>query len=145
MDFSKEITFTTLGTVDMQDFYSALGEVKPTFGMDEDKIGQRLRGKFVNYGNRFEEIHSSVSSAIQTFSESNLGISSLLLFGQNGCGKTTLACQLATESKIPYTKILSSEDLIGRADYGKIKFITETFNNAYRSPVSLIIIDEIER
>ena len=30
-------------------------------------------------------------------------------------------------------------------EFGKIKFITNIFNDAYRSPLSLIVIDDIER
>lgn len=145
LDFTKEIKFDTLGTVDLQDFKNSLEEVKPDFGVDEDKIGERLRGKFVNYGSRFLELYKNIDNAVKTFSKSNLGTSSLLLYGETGTGKTTLACQIASKSNVPYAKILSSEELIGKTDYGKIKYISETFMNAYRSPVSLIIIDEIER
>lgn len=145
LDFTKEIKFDTLATVDMQDFKNALNEVKPDFGVDEDKIGQRLRGKFVNYGERFLELYKNIENAVQTFSKSNLGTSSMLLYGENGTGKTTLACHITQKSNVPYAKILSSEDLIGKTDYGKIKYISELFTNAYRSPLSLIVIDEIER
>lgn len=67
------------------------------------------------------------------------------MFGKDGSGKTTLACRLAKYSKIPYIKLISSEALIGLAEYAKIKFIKEIFNNAYKSPESLIVIDDIER
>lgn len=120
-------------------------EVKPDFGIDEDKIGQRLRGNFINYGPRFDELWENSVSAIHTFSKNNLGVSSLLFYGKAGSGKSSLACNLIQQSGIPYAKLLSSEDLIGKTDYGKIKTITDTFNNAYRSPLSLIILDEIER
>lgn len=145
LDFTKEIKFDTLATVDMEDFKNALEEVKPDFGVDEDKLGQRLRGKFVDFGPRFSELFNNIDNAVKTFARSNLGTSSLLLYGEPGTGKTTLACQITQRSNIPYAKILSSEDLIGLTDYGKIKFISEVFTNAYRSPISLIVIDEIER
>lgn len=145
LDFTKEIKFDKLATVDMEDFLNALDEVKPDFGVDEDKISQRLRGKFVNYGERFSELYHNIENAIKTFSKGNLGTSSLLLYGDTGTGKTTLSCQIASTSGIPYVKILSSEDLVGKTDFGKIKYISEVFTNAYRSSTSLIIIDEIER
>lgn len=145
MDFTKEIKFDKKCPVEKIDFIEALKEVKPDFGVDEDKIGQRLRGSFHPYGPRFQELWDHSTNAIQTFSKNHLGVSSLLLYGTSGSGKTTLACQMIGQSKIPYAKLLSSEDLIGKTDFGKIKTITDTFNNAYRSPLSLIILDEIER
>lgn len=72
-------------------------------------------------------------------------MTSLLLYGANGSGKTTLACRIAKASGIPFTKLISGEDLIGLSEFGKIKFITNIFMDAYRSPVSLIVIDDIER
>ena len=145
LDFTKEINFTEMATVDMQDFMNALNEVKPSFGVDEDKIGQRLRGKFIDYGPRFRSLFENIQDAVKTFSHNNLGISSLILYGENGTGKTTLACQIAKQSGIPYIKLLSSEDLVGKTDYGKVAHISQTFLNAYRSPLSIIILDELER
>ena len=72
-------------------------------------------------------------------------MSSLLLYGLEGSGKTTIASSLAKKFKIPYTKLISGEDLIGLSEFGKIKFIQNIFNNAYKSPLSLIIVDDIER
>lgn len=144
-DFTKEIDFRKECFVEKQDFENALLEVKPDFGVDADKIGQRLRGKFINYGPRFEEIWQHTINAVQTFSKNNLGVSSMLLYGPSGSGKTTLACQLISQTQIPYAKLLSSEDLITSGDFGKLKIITDTFLNAYRSPISVIVIDEIER
>lgn len=56
-----------------------------------------------------------------------------------------MACKLAKSSGIPFTKLISGEDLIGLSEYGKIKFITNVFQDAYRSPLSMIVLDDIER
>ena len=56
-----------------------------------------------------------------------------------------MACKLAKSCGIPFTKLISGEDLIGLSEFGKIKFITNIFQDAYRSPSSLIVIDDIER
>jgi len=41
--------------------------------------------------------------------------------------------------------LISGEDLVGLSEFGKIKLITNIFMDAYRSPLSLIVIDDIER
>lgn len=69
----------------------------------------------------------------------------MLLYGKEGSGKTTLACKIAKSSQVAYTKMISSESLIGMAEYGKIKIIKDIFSNAYKSKVALIIVDDIER
>lgn len=40
----------------MQDFLKALEEVKPQFGIDEDKFSTYFREKVVNYGGNFDFI-----------------------------------------------------------------------------------------
>lgn len=69
----------------------------------------------------------------------------MLLFGVEGTGKTTLACKLAKSLQVTYTKMITSESLIGMIEYAKIKIIKDIFSNAYKSEVSMIIIDDIER
>lgn len=69
----------------------------------------------------------------------------MLLYGPRGSGKTTIACQLAQHSKVPYIKVVSAEDMIGMSEFMKVRHIQGIFNNAYRSPNSLVIVDEIER
>jgi hypothetical protein len=64
MDFAHEIKFDKKCIVEMMDFYSALTEVKPDFGVDEDKIGQRTRGSFINYGPRFNDLWGNAVNAI---------------------------------------------------------------------------------
>lgn len=48
-------------------------------------------------------------------------------------------------SGIPYAKIICPENLVTYSDVGRINYITKTFEDAYSSPMSLIILDKIER
>lgn len=57
----------------------------------------------------------------------------MLLYGENGTGKTSIAAKLATESGIPFVKIVSAEDLLGKSDYYKVNYIVKIFENAYKS------------
>lgn len=45
----------------MQDFLKALEEVKPQFGIDEDKFSAYFREKTINYGGNFDRINNSLS------------------------------------------------------------------------------------
>ena len=74
-----------------------------------------------------------------------MAVSSILLHGESGVGKTAIACSIAKNCGIPFAKLISSEDLIGKSLAGKVKKITDTFGEAYSSPISLVILDDIER
>ena len=69
----------------------------------------------------------------------------MLLEGQNGSGKTALAAKLAMESDFLYAKMISPEMFVGKPDYAKVSEIVKIFEDAYKSNLSLIILDDIER
>lgn len=145
MDFNADLDFSELAKVTMQDFLRAIDEVRPHFGVDTDKIDIRLRGSLVNYGQRYTDMLNNLADSLEGFKKSFISVSSVLLYGESGTGKTTLACHLAKKTGIPYAKLISSEDLIRHLEFGKVNTIVETFTNAYQTPMSLIILDEIER
>lgn len=147
LDFSKEIKFdmNNIATIDMKDFESALSKVRPSLGVDEDTIDKRTKGPVVNYGKRFENARDTLVNAIKTFCKGSFGVSSVLIHGASGTGKTTMACNIAKNSGIPFVKLLSSEDTVGKSVHGKVKKIADTFGEAYSSPHSVIILDDIIR
>jgi vesicle-fusing ATPase len=69
----------------------------------------------------------------------------ILLEGINGCGKSALAAKLAVESGFPFVKMISPESFVGYSEMGKISAIVKIFEDAYKSPLSLIVLDDIER
>ena len=69
----------------------------------------------------------------------------MLFEGQNGSGKTALAAQLALDSGFPYVKMISPEQFVGYTEYAKVQAIAKVFEDAYKSPLSLIVLDDIER
>ncbi|KAG5546235.1 hypothetical protein RHGRI_018423 [Rhododendron griersonianum] len=60
-------------------------------------------------------------------------------------GKTTLAATVGLDSDFPYVKIISAETMIGLSESSKCAQIVKVFEDAYRSPLSIIILDDIER
>lgn len=68
-----------------------------------------------------------------------------MLSGVNGCGKTAIAAKLALESEYLYVKSISAEQFVGKPDFSKVQEIVKVFEDAYKSNLSLIILDDIER
>ena len=75
----------------------------------------------------------------------NRKLSSLLLFGPPGTGKSSIASHFAKESKFTYVKIIAPERYIGMGTYGRINSFNKIFNDSYKANESLIVIDNIER
>ena len=70
---------------------------------------------------------------------------SVLLNGLPGSGKTVLAATIAWRSEYPFVKIISPDRMVGFSEAQKIAAITKTFNDSYKSPLSVIVVDNLER
>jgi vesicle-fusing ATPase len=128
------------------DFTRALEEVKPAFGVSTDEFEAYMHQGLIDYGRRFEQLFNSCKSFVrQVETSSRYDLLSVLLEGEIGTGKTTLAAHLAVDSGFPYVKIISSEKLVGYSEQGICNNITKVFSDAYKSPLSIIVLDNIER
>ena len=70
---------------------------------------------------------------------------SVLLEGEDGSGKTSLAAWAASQCDFPFVKIISPENYVGFNENSKINAIVKVFEDAYKSSISCIILDNIER
>lgn len=130
----------------MADFEQALEENKPAFGVDNENLSLCVRGGLYPYGAAFNELYALGLNFVRELRNSkSTPLLSILLEGRNGAGKTALAAQLALESKFPYVKMISPENFVGYSEQGKISQIVKIFEDAYKSPLSLIILDDLER
>jgi vesicle-fusing ATPase len=70
---------------------------------------------------------------------------SVLLHGLSGSGKTALAATIAMASEFPFIKLISPDTMVGMSEASKMNAIAKVFNDSYKSPYSVILIDSIER
>jgi vesicle-fusing ATPase len=68
-----------------------------------------------------------------------------LVHGAPGSGKTALAATIAMRSDFPFIKLIAPENMVGMNEAQKIAYINKVFNDAYKSPLSVVVVDSIER
>ncbi len=130
----------------MHHFERALEEVKPTFGVAEDDLKGLIRGGIISYNPDFEKMMGNLKSFVnQVESSTETPVLSVLLEGPSGVGKTAVAAKIALESGFPYIKLVSPESFVGASETFKANGIARVFEDAYKSPLSLVIVDNIER
>ena len=130
----------------MEDFKRALIEIPPAFGMDSGSLDNRIRGGIYDYGPAFSDLFEKCKGFVNEVKHSNnTQLLSMLLEGERGTGKTALAAKLALESEFPFVKMITPENFVGLSLNHKINNIVKVFHDAYKSNLSLIILDEIER
>jgi vesicle-fusing ATPase len=130
----------------MSDLEQALANTKPNFGVDGDELGAHFRNGIVNYGAEFDRTYSTLTSLVnQVRTSDRTPLMSVLLEGPPQTGKTALAAKIASESDFPFVRMLTADKLIGFSDSAKCNKVFKMFQDSYKSPLSLIIIDDIER
>lgn len=143
---SSKIDVNKERKVSMEHFMSALGEIQPMFGLNSTELENCIQFGMINYGENYEILSNKISSLFDQIKNSEkISLLSVLLEGEPGCGKTALASYLALRSGFPYVKIISPESLVKYMENGKYTAIYNTFEDGYKSPYSVIILDNIEK
>ncbi len=108
LDFGKELIIDEKSLkVNMHDFMKALDEVRPQFGVDEEKFSGYFREKVINYGSVFDRIMEELKNLCYIKKDSKNPKRSVLLHGRPGTGKTLLAVDFCRKSNFTYLKIIS--------------------------------------
>ncbi|KAK9936373.1 hypothetical protein M0R45_013219 [Rubus argutus] len=132
--------------VTMDDFRRAIPDIVPAFGACTDDLERcRLNG-MVECGDRHKHIYQRAVLLVEQVKSSDRSpLVTCLLEGPSGSGKSSLAATVGIDSDFPYVKIISAEAMIGLHENTKCVQIAKVFEDAYKSPLSIIILDNIER
>ncbi len=119
----------------------------PAFGnKPDDNLPQYYRNDVIEYGDAHKFTWSTLQRLLNQVSESaRTPILSVLLEGQKYTGKTAIAAKLAHESNFPYIRMITPDQFIGMREDEKSNRIHTIFQDSYKSKLSVIIIDDIER
>ena len=132
--------------VNMKEFITSIENYKPQFGIDSSGLENAIGNGIVPWGDRFNAFRWTCQTYInQVKSIPECKILSVLLCGPHGSGKPAIAAHIASNSGFPLIKLISADQYIGYTENGKINEMNKVFNDAYKSSLSVIILDEIER
>ena len=132
-------------TVNRDDFEHAFDDVKPAFGVSEDEMEMCIRGGIIPFSPFIGDILNAGQLIIkQVQDKESAPRFRTLLWGPPGCGKTALTAKLALDSNFPFIKMCSPDNMIGFSEGMKMEHMRRIFDDAYKSPLSIILIDNIE-
>lgn len=128
------------------DFLAALDEVHAAFGVNDTELKMCIKNDVFPFATHIENILSDGQLFVeQVRKSSRTPLVSVLLHGPSGAGKTALAASIAMASEFPFIKLISPESMIGYSESAKTAQISKIFNDSYKSPLSVIVVDNIER
>jgi SpoVK/Ycf46/Vps4 family AAA+-type ATPase len=129
-----------------EDFDRAIAEVKPSFGVATDDFENCAPNGIVPFSAAFEHTLASCRAFVEQVHHSRrTPLVSVLLDGNRGSGKTALAATIALQSGFPFVKLVTPDQLVGYGESGRVDALVQAFNDAYKSPMSVLVIDDIER
>ncbi len=132
--------------VNRADFMNALTEVKPAYGVSEDEFDQCTTGGIIRFSRNIENVLDEGRLFVeQVRTSEKTPLVSVLLHGPPGSGKTALAASIAMASDFPFIKLISPESMVGFNEMSKVNYLTRVFMDAYKSPLNIVVIDNIER
>lgn len=129
------------------DFERALSETVPAYGnKDNNELQANFSNGMCHYGVAFEELWTSLQRLVNQVRLSvRTPLMSVLLEGSGSSGKTAIAAKLAQESNFPFVRMITPDSMIGAGEAERCGRLLKIFTDAYRSPMSIIFIDDIER
>ena len=132
--------------VNRNDFMNALDEVQPAFGVSKEELEQVVQNGIIHHGRVVDEILRSGELFVdQVRTSTRTPLVSVLLHGPPGTGKTALAATIAQASQYPFMKLLSPDSMVGFSEAQKVHAIAKVFQDSYKSPLSVIVVDNLER
>lgn len=132
--------------VAMKDFQNALKDIKPAFGQATDECAAAMRSGIIDYGPAWKHVQRQFETFVHQLSQSTkIQSISVLLEGPPGCGKSAAAAHIAVHSGFPYVKFISPDTLVGYGEVQKSNIIRKAFEDAYKSTLSVVVLDDIER
>jgi len=129
-----------------EDFETALLEVKPAFGLHIDEFEHCAQRGITNFSSDFEHVLSTCMSLVeQVRTSENTPLLTVLLSGVAGTGKTALSAHVAKKCEYPFVRRIASENYVGYSETAKVAAIAKVFEDAYKSQLSLVVLDDLER
>jgi vesicle-fusing ATPase len=132
--------------VNRNDFINALEEVHPAFGVSEEELLQVIQNGIIHFDPVIDEILRSGQLFVeQVRTSTRTPLVSVLLHGPSGSGKTALGAAIAQASEFPFIQLISPDSMVGFSESQKVAAINRVFSDSYKSPLSVIVVDNLER
>ncbi|XP_018424505.1 PREDICTED: vesicle-fusing ATPase [Nanorana parkeri] len=154
---NRHIKATTKVEVDMEkaerlqvtrvDFLTSLeNDIKPAFGTNQEDYASYIMNGIIKWGDPVTRVLEDGELLVQqTKNSDRTPLVSVLLEGPPHSGKTALAAKISEDSNFPFIKICSPEKMIGFSETAKCQAIKKIFDDAYKSQLSCVVVDDIER
>lgn len=144
----KDMDRDMLATIKItrEDFKYAMDhDVKPALGASEDKLNE-LALATIHWDPAIAAIQSDLSGIVRQITKPDAKDRPyyVLLVGQPGSGTTTIAANLAAETKFPFIRVYEARTTAAKTESAKVAYMEKLFDDAGRSELSCIVMDDLD-
>ena len=146
-----EVNYETIESIQVNryDFQNALDkDIKPAFGAQDDVFAPYLTDGIQRWGQPVADLLSDgyqLVDQVKRSTRTTCQTVTCMIDGVTGAGKTALAAEIAKAADFPFVKFCAPKDFVGYNETSKIDKIKKIFDDAHKSMLSCIIIDDLER
>jgi vesicle-fusing ATPase len=118
----------------------------PMFAVRDDELKALFHNGIVEHSKDFESVASRMQScADQVRKSERTRVLPILIRGKFGSGKTAFSAWSAVQSGFPFKKRICAADMLGMGPGQKVAYIDSVFQEAYKTPLACIVLDDLER
>lgn len=130
--------------IHMEDFLSALQEVKPLFGVNDEALEVATRKGIIHFGPQIDKIIKYGGDYVRQVRTGDTDLLSVLIHGPSKSGLTAMAAHIAQKSEFPFIKLVRPVDMAGMNEIQKIQHLSKIFTDAYKTPSNLLVLDDVD-
>lgn len=148
-DSKREITRETLDNIKITpaDFdYAMQHDVKPALGASEDQL-KFLAKPMIIWDSTVSSIQSDLELIITEVSNPEQQQEQpyhVLMVGEAGVGLTTVAANMASDTKFPFIRVCQAKNTAGKTESARVAYMEKLFDDAAKSELSCVILDDLE-
>ncbi|KAH9467260.1 hypothetical protein Pst134EB_002282 [Puccinia striiformis f. sp. tritici] len=125
--------------VNLDDFLNALDEVKPAFGVAEEELKSVIQNGIIKFSPLIDEIlHDGKLFVEQVRTSTRTPLVPLVL-------ENSLSCIDRSSFRFPIYQVDLTREHGRILGNPKINYLYKVFSDSYKSPMSVIVVDNIER
>ncbi|XP_018009113.1 vesicle-fusing ATPase 1-like isoform X1 [Hyalella azteca] len=125
--------------------YSLENDVKPSLGTSDEALNEFIERGIISWGHTRDLLERGLMFVKQARSPETSNRLCLLLEGAPTAGTSALAAYLAKNSDFPFVKVITSSEMVGYTESSKCLRIKKMFDDAYRSELSCIFMNDLEQ
>ena len=144
-DVHKKVD-TSKVTISMSDFIKSMDDITPMFGRNMGNTSEKYPYGIMSIDDTIEKNFNIINTIADQLKRSEKGnVLNIMIQSGPGCGKTAFSAFVCNQVNFPFCRFITPELFIGMNEQQKCEKIKTVFDQAHKSSLGMIVIDDLEQ